>query len=777
MAKNLVIVESPAKAKTIENYLGKDFVVKSSMGHIRDLPSKGLAVDLEHGFEPKYEVDPKKKPLIAELKKLAAAAEKVWLASDEDREGEAIAWHLLKTLELDESKTHRIVFNEITKTAILKAIESPRGIDYRLVDAQVARRVLDRLVGYELSPVLWKKVKPKLSAGRVQSVAVRLIADREREREQFEITRFFKVQGKFTDTRGKSFKAELPNRLTSESEAQDLLEKLKKANLMVAGVEVKPLKRSPSAPFTTSTLQQEAARKLGFSVARTMSLAQKLYESGKITYMRTDSVNLSDFARAAAKQAVEHIFGADYHKERNFANKAKGAQEAHECIRPTDFNLELAGEDAAEKKLYDLIRKRALASQMADAKLEKTTVKLEANEIQPHHFVARGEVITFKGFLSLYMESKEEDEGEEEGNEGQDAQLLPPLKAGESVSIKEVSATERFTQPPPRYSEAALVKKMEELGIGRPSTYAPTISVIQSREYVEKGEREGEERKYTVLNLKGQEIKKSVATERTGADKGKLFPTDIGMVTNDFLVTHFSGILDVHFTAKIEKQFDEIAEGQSQWNKMIEDFYGPFHKAVKDTESISGKASGKRQLGVDPQSGKPVFALVGRYGPMIQIGEAEDEEKPRFSSLQKDQSIQSINLDEALSLFKLPRTLGDFEGKTVVVGQGRFGPYVRHNNQFVSIPKDQDPLALDLEGSVLLIQAKREADSKKRIKVFEENTEVQILNGRWGPYIAVGKDNVKIPKGKAPEELTLQECLELHKAQGGGKKKGRAAKK
>jgi DNA topoisomerase-1 len=776
MAKNLVIVESPAKAKTIENYLGKDFVVKSSMGHIRDLPSKGLAVDIEHGFEPKYEVDPKKKPLIAELKKLAAAAEKVWLASDEDREGEAIAWHLLKTLELDESKTHRIVFNEITKTAILKAIESPRGIDYRLVDAQVARRVLDRLVGYELSPVLWKKVKPSLSAGRVQSVAVRLIADREREREQFEVVPFFKVQGKFADARGKSFKAELPQRLSAEAEAHDLLEKLKTANLSVAGVEVKPLKRSPSAPFTTSTLQQEAARKLGFSVARTMSLAQKLYENGKITYMRTDSVNLSDFARDAARQAVEQIFGTDYHKERNFANKAKGAQEAHECIRPTDFTLEVAGEDPSEKKLYDLIRKRALASQMADAKLEKTTVKLEASEIQPHHFVARGEVITFKGFLSLYMESQEEeDEGQEEA--GQAEQLLPPLKAGEPVSIKEISATERFTQPPPRFSEAALVKKMEELGIGRPSTYAPTISVIQGRGYVEKAEREGEERKYTILNLKGQELKKSTATERTGADKGKLFPTDIGMVTNDFLVTHFSGILDVHFTAKIEKQFDEIAEGQSQWNKMIEDFYSPFHKAVKDTESLAGKASGKRQLGTDPQSGKPVFALVGRYGPMIQIGEAEDEEKPRFSSLQKEQSIQSISLEEALSLFKLPRTLGDFEGKTVVVGQGRFGPYVRHNNQFVSIPKEQDPLGLDLENATALIHAKREADSKKRIKVFEENAEVQILNGRWGPYISVGKDNVKIPKGKTPEELSLQECLDLHKAQGGSKKKGRSGKK
>lgn len=775
MAKNLVIVESPAKAKTIENYLGKDFVVKSSMGHIRDLPSKGLAVDIEHGFEPKYEVDAKKKPLIAELKKLAAAAERVWLASDEDREGEAIAWHLLKTLELDEAKTHRIVFNEITKSAILKAIESPRGIDYRLVEAQVARRVLDRLVGYELSPVLWKKVKPSLSAGRVQSVAVRLIADREREREQFEVTAFFKVQGKFADARGKSFKAELPNRLSTELEAQTLLEKLKLAQLTVGAVEVKPLKRSPSAPFTTSTLQQEAARKLGFSVARTMSVAQKLYENGKITYMRTDSVNLSDFARDAARQAVEQIFGAEYHKERNFSNKAKGAQEAHESIRPTDFTLESAGEDASEKKLYELIRKRALASQMADAKLEKTTVKLESNEIHPQHFVARGEVITFKGFLTLYMESKDEDEEDEELDQAE--QLLPAMKTGEPVTIKEISATERFTQPPSRYSEAALVKKMEELGIGRPSTYAPTISVIQGRGYVEKAEREGVERKYTLLKLQGKELKKTTATERTGADKGKLFPTDIGMVTNDFLVAHFAGILDFHFTAKIEKQFDEIAEGHSQWSKMIEDFYGPFHQAVKNTESIVGKASGKRQLGIDPQSGKPVFALVGRYGPMIQIGEAEDEDKPRFSSLQKEQSIQTISLDEALSLFKLPRTLGDFEEKTVVVGQGRFGPYVRHNSQFVSIPKEQDPLALNLEDAIALIHTKREADANKRIKVFEENTEVQILNGRWGPYIAVGKDNVKIPKGKTPEQLSLQDCLDLHKAQGGSKKKGRTAKK
>lgn len=775
MAKNLVIVESPAKAKTIENYLGKDFVVKSSMGHIRDLPSKGLAVDIEHGFEPKYEVDAKKKPLIAELKKLAAAAERVWLASDEDREGEAIAWHLLKTLELDEAKTHRIVFNEITKSAILKAIESPRGIDYRLVDAQVARRVLDRLVGYELSPVLWKKVKPSLSAGRVQSVAVRLIADREREREQFEVSAFFKVQGKFADARGKSFKAELPNRLSTELEAQALLEKLKSAQLTVGAVEVKPLKRTPSAPFTTSTLQQEAARKLGFSVARTMSVAQKLYENGKITYMRTDSVNLSDFARDAARQAVEQIFGAEYHKERNFSNKAKGAQEAHESIRPTDFTLESAGEDASEKKLYELIRKRALASQMADAKLEKTTVKLESNEIHPQHFVARGEVITFKGFLTLYMESKDEDEEDEELDQAE--QLLPAMKTGEPVTIKEILATERFTQPPSRFSEAALVKKMEELGIGRPSTYAPTISVIQGRGYVEKAEREGVERKYTLLKLQGKELKKTTATERTGADKGKLFPTDIGMVTNDFLVAHFAGILDFHFTAKIEKQFDEIAEGHSQWSKMIEDFYGPFHQAVKNTESIVGKASGKRQLGIDPQSGKPVFALVGRYGPMIQIGEAEDEDKPRFSSLQKEQSIQTISLDEALSLFKLPRTLGDFEEKTVVVGQGRFGPYVRHNSQFVSIPKEQDPLALNLEDAIALIHTKREADANKRIKVFEENTEVQILNGRWGPYIVVGKDNVKIPKGKTPEQLSLQDCLDLHKAQGGSKKKGRTAKK
>ena len=775
MAKNLVIVESPAKAKTIENYLGKDFVVKSSMGHIRDLPSKGLAVDIEHGFEPKYEVDAKKKPLIAELKKLAAAAERVWLASDEDREGEAIAWHLLKTLELDEAKTHRIVFNEITKSAILKAIESPRGIDYRLVDAQVARRVLDRLVGYELSPVLWKKVKPSLSAGRVQSVAVRLIADREREREQFEVSAFFKVQGKFADARGKSFKAELPNRLSTELEAQALLEKLKSAQLTVGAVEVKPLKRTPSAPFTTSTLQQEAARKLGFSVARTMSVAQKLYENGKITYMRTDSVNLSDFARDAARQAVEQIFGAEYHKERNFSNKAKGAQEAHESIRPTDFTLESAGEDASEKKLYELIRKRALASQMADAKLEKTTVKLESNEIHPQHFVARGEVITFKGFLTLYMESKDEDEEDEELDQAE--QLLPAMKTGEPVTIKEILATERFTQPPSRFSEAALVKKMEELGIGRPSTYAPTISVIQGRGYVEKAEREGVERKYTLLKLQGKELKKTTATERTGADKGKLFPTDIGMVTNDFLVAHFAGILDFHFTAKIEKQFDEIAEGHSQWSKMIEDFYGPFHQAVKNTESIVGKASGKRQLGIDPQSEKPVFALVGRYGPMIQIGEAEDEDKPRFSSLQKEQSIQTISLDEALSLFKLPRTLGDFEEKTVVVGQGRFGPYVRHNSQFVSIPKEQDPLALNLEDAIALIHTKREADANKRIKVFEENTEVQILNGRWGPYIVVGKDNVKIPKGKTPEQLSLQDCLDLHKAQGGSKKKGRTAKK
>ena len=767
MPKHLVIVESPAKAKTIEGYLGKDFLVRSSYGHVRDLASKGISVRIDENFEPEYEVPADKKKLVAELKKLAKAAETVWLASDEDREGEAIAWHLFQSLGLKKENTRRIVFNEITKTAILKAIDNPRQINEDLVNAQQARRVLDRLVGYELSPVLWKKVKPSLSAGRVQSVAVRLVVDREREREAFSAETYFKVVAHFTNEQGAhGFKAELNQRPEDAATASEFLQHCASASYKVSSLETKPAKRTPAAPFTTSTLQQEASRKLGMPVGRTMQLAQRLYESGKITYMRTDSVNLSDFARQSAAEVVRSQYGDKYHKERQYATKAKGAQEAHECIRPTNFATEVASSDASEQRLYELIRKRALASQMADAQLEKTTAKIAVSG-REELFVARGEVIKFEGFLSLYLESTDDEDEDKE-----DAGLLPPMTEQQNLLLAQMKATQRFSQAPARYTEASLVKKLEELGIGRPSTYAPTISTIQKRGYVVKEEREGHIRKYRVFTLQQGEVKSKEESETTGAEKNKLFPTDIGMVVNDFLVEHFEQIMDYHFTARVEQEFDEIAEGKKAWDKMIDGFYGPFHETVKTTEETSGKATGKRLLGEDPKSGKPVYALVGRYGPMVQIGDVEDEEKPKFSSLQKGQSIQSIELAEALKLFALPRSLGEFEEKEVSVGRGRFGPYVRHNSKFVSIPKEEDPLEIDLARAVELIKAKREAEANRIIHDFGGDPLVQVLRGRYGPYISIGKENVRIPKDVEPEQLTREACLAIQKE--APKKKGRA---
>lgn len=754
MSKNLVIVESPAKAKTIEGYLGKDFTVKSSYGHVRDLPKSDLAIDIENDFEPVYEVSADKKDVIKELKKLAKAAEMVWLATDEDREGEAISWHLSEALNLTKEKTQRIVFSEITKNAILRAIESPRTVDKNLVDAQQARRILDRLVGFELSPVLWKKVKPSLSAGRVQSVTVRIIVEREREIGAFTPESSFRIVAEF-EADGKSFKAELNKRFKTAEEAEAFLEKCKEADFKVSSLEKKPATKKPAAPFTTSTLQQEASRKLSFSVAQTMMVAQKLYESGKITYMRTDSVNLSDTALNGAQKEIEKSYGKEYSKRRKFSSKSKGAQEAHEAIRPTDMSAHTVGGDRNEQRLYDLIWKRTTASQMEDAKLEKTTAKIESPNLE-EVFTARGEVITFDGFLKVYMEGT--DEEEDDSPKG----ILPPLKKDQNLDADSIIATERFTHHPPRYTEASLVKKLEELGIGRPSTYAPTISTIQKRGYVVKEEREGNERKYEMLTLEGNKLTKEEKSEITGAEKGKLFPTDIGIVVNDFLVENFENILDYNFTAKVEKEFDDIAQGLLEWNKMIKKFYSPFHESVEDTLENSEKASGERILGEDPKSGKTVLVRIGRFGPLAQIGAPDDEEK-KFASLRADQSINSITLEEALDLFKLPRTLGEYEGEKVAAAIGRFGPYVRHGSKFVSIkPKEgDDPYTIELERAIELIKAKREQDAKNTIKQFKEDETIQVLNGRYGPYIKAGKKNVKIPKDKEPEKLTYEEVKGL----------------
>ncbi|GAB6122879.1 type I DNA topoisomerase [Dysgonomonas termitidis] len=777
MQKNLVIVESPAKAKTIEKFLGKDFKVMSSYGHIRDLKKKDLGIDLENGYTPLYEVPSDKKKVVDELKKAAKEADTVWLASDEDREGEAISWHLFKTLKLDEKKTKRIAFHEITKDAILHAIENPRQIDINLVDAQQARRVLDRIVGFELSPVLWRKVKPALSAGRVQSVAVRLIVEREREIQAFQTEASYRVTAVFIKKENgveTEIKTELSKRLKTKEEALDFLEKLKEASFKVEDVETKPMKKSPAAPFTTSTLQQEASRKLGFPVSLTMMIAQKLYESGKITYMRTDSVNLSGLAINTARNEIESVYGKQYSKVRQFSTKSKGAQEAHEAIRPTYMSEHTVSGTAQEKKLYDLIWKRTIASQMADAELEKTTITIGISNNKELKFTAVGEVIKFDGFLHVYLE------GTDDENIDSESSLLPPVKPQEAMDMKESIAMERFTQRPSRYSEASLVRKLEELGIGRPSTYAPTISTIQNREYVEKSNIEGTERRYNILSLKKNKITDSEKTEITGTDKGKLIPTDTGMVVNDFLTEYFPDILDYNFTANVEKEFDQVAEGEENWTKLIDKFYKVFHPVVESATNMqTDHKIGERILGIDPKSGRQVSVKIGRFGPMAQIGVQEDTDKPLFAGLQKTQSIATITLEEALKLFELPRSIGEFEGKDVSVGTGRFGPYIKHDGKFISLPKGYDPFSVDINMAIPLITDKRQKDAEKVIKTFTEDADLQILNGRYGPYIAYKKNNFKIPKGTAPESLDFEASMKIvnsteekaAKTKGKGKKK------
>lgn len=756
MAKNLVIVESPAKAKTIEKFLGKDFEVLSSYGHIRDLKKKDFSVDIEHNYKPIYEIPADKKKLVETLKQEADKADMVWLASDEDREGEAIAWHLFEVLKLKPEKTKRIVFHEITKDAILHAIENPRDIDLNRVDAQQARRVLDRIVGFELSPVLWKKVKPALSAGRVQSVAVRLIVEREREISAFKPEAAYRVIGEFLLPGGELLKAELSQRLKTEDEAKALLEACKTARFSIGDVTVKPAKKSPAAPFTTSTLQQEAARKLGFSVAQTMMVAQRLYEAGHITYMRTDSVNLSSLAINTTKDEIVKTLGERYLHIRNYHTHTKGAQEAHEAIRPTYISHHEINASSQEKRLYELIWKRTIASQMSDAELEKTTATIAVSG-RKEHFVAVGEVLKFDGFLKVYMESTD-DEGDAEGND----KMLPALAKGDVLALSSVTATERFSQAPARYTEASLVRKLEELGIGRPSTYAPTISTIQQREYVEKGDRKGTERKYRMLTLHDGKIESGEKTELTGADKGKLLPTDIGVVVNDFLMEYFPDILNYNFTANVEQQFDDIAEGKTVWNDEIDHFYKLFHPVVESALALRLEHKvGERVLGTDPKSGRPVSVKIGRFGPLVQIGTPEDAEKPLFASLLKGQSMSTITLEEALKLFDLPRTLGDFEGKTVVVGIGRFGPYIRHDGKYVSLPKEFTPQGVSLEDAIMLIQQKREQESQRLIKKFDEDDELELLNGRFGPYIAYKKKNYKLPKGSEPASLTFADCMKI----------------
>jgi DNA topoisomerase-1 len=750
---NLVIVESPAKAKTIEGYLGKDFVVKSSYGHVRDLPAKGLSIDLENDFKPDYAVMTDKKKVITELKKLTKEAEIVWLATDEDREGEAISWHLSEALGLEKKETRRIVFHEITKPAILKAIETPRKIDKNLVDAQQARRVLDRIVGFELSPVLWKKVKPSLSAGRVQSVTVRLIVEREKEITDFTSEEYYRVKAVF-ESKGKVFSADLNKRLKTEEDALAFLEKCKSANFTVKSVDKKPGKKSPAAPFTTSTLQQEAARKLGFSVAQTMRLAQSLYEAGKITYMRTDSVNLSGTAIEGAKAEINAEYGEAYVNPRKFSTKTANAQEAHEAIRPTYFNERKAASESREQRLYELIWKRAIASQMSDAKLLRTTIKIESQTID-ELFEVKGEIITFDGFLKVYLEGSD-DENEEESNSN-----LPDVTADEELNLNSTEITQKFSNHPPRYSEAALVKKLEELGIGRPSTYAPTIGTIQKRGYVVKEDREGTVREYKVLSLTGGEVVAELKTENTGAERNKMFPTDIGIVVTDFLEENFKSIMDYHFTASVEEEFDHISRGELEWTNMLHKFYEPFHKKVEDTLENSERASGERALGTDPKSGRPVIARLGRYGPMVQIGSTEEgEEKPKFAKLRTGQSIQTIELDEAMELFKLPRTVGQFEEKDVVASVGRFGPFLRYDGAFYNIGK-LDPLEINLEDSIQVIKDKQEAARKALLHDFENDPPVKVIQGRYGPYMTLGKDNYKLPKDIDIDSLTLEKCLEI----------------
>ena len=773
MEKNLVIVESPAKAKTIEKYLGKDFQVMSSYGHIRDLKKKDFSIDIENEFEPIYEVPADKKKVVSELKNAANKADVVWIASDEDREGEAIAWHLFEALDLKEENTKRIVFHEITKNAIQEAVKKPRKIDQNLVDAQQARRILDRIVGFELSPVLWRKIKPALSAGRVQSVAVRLIVERERDIQNFKSEASYRIIAIFTkeeDGQVYEIKAEYNKRLKTKEEALELLESLKASDYKVEDITTRPGKKTPAAPFTTSTLQQEASRKLGFSVGQTMMVAQRLYESGKITYMRTDSVNLSGLAIGTAKTEIIDQYGEKYHKIRQYTTKSKGAQEAHEAIRPTFISEHEVSGTTQEKKLYNLIWKRTIASQMADAELERTTANISISGSEGK-FVANGEVIKFDGFLRVYLEGTDDENGEKE--EG----LLPPMKRGESLDMQETTATERFTQRPARYSEAALVRKMEELGIGRPSTYAPTISTIINREYVEKSNVDGQERKYNVLTLSKGKIKDNDKKEITGADKNKLIPTDIGIVVNDFLVEYFPSVINYNFTAKVEEDFDKIAEGKVEWRESIGNFYKVFHPIVEETVNMKMEhKAGERILGIDPKTGRQVSVKIGRYGAMAQIGTSEEEEKPLFASLQKTQSLETITFEEALKLFELPMTLGEFRDKEVVVGVGRFGPYVRHNNKFVSIPKDVDPLEIKLDEAIMLIEEKEKKDKEKFIKTFEDHPDIEVLNGRYGPYIKFQKSNFKIPKGTDPKELTLEDCKKIIE-EGGKDKKPKGRKK
>jgi DNA topoisomerase-1 len=776
MSKNLVIVESPAKAKTIEGYLGKDYTVASSMGHIRDLRKGNEAIDVENNYAPTYEVSEEKKDIIAKLKKLSDSATTVYLASDEDREGEAISWHLKEVLDLKDSKTRRIVFTEITKNAIQNAIKNPRGIDIDLVNAQQARRVLDRLVGFELSPILWKKIKTGLSAGRVQSVAVRLVVEREREIEKFETKSSFKVSAIFDLGKGKHLVAELPEKFNTEKQAVEFLDSCKGASFTISDLVKKPARKSPAPPFTTSTLQQEAGRKLGFSVLQTMVVAQKLYEAGKISYMRTDSLNLSDEAVQGATKQIGSAYGKEFIHIRKYKTKSSGAQEAHEAIRPTDFSLNDPGLDRNAQRLYDLIWKRAIASQMADAELERTTatIKISTN---PRTLTASGEVVTFEGFLKVYLESHDDDATEDEEEGGK---VLPPLKIGQDLTLDKITATQTFSRHPPRYTEASLVKKLEELGIGRPSTYAPTISTVQKRGYVVKEIRDGTLRRYAVHTLKNNDVTQVTETEITGAEKNKLFPTNIAMIVNDFLVDHFPNITNYSFTADIELEFDEIANGKLKWQSMIDRFYKPFHQTVELTEKVerSSVSNKSRELGTDPKTKLKIYAKLGRYGAYVQIGEnPEDgkEGKPKFAPLRNGQFLESLTLEDALELFKLPREVADFEGLPVMVNIGRFGPYVLHDKKFISIPKEEDPYTISGERAIELIKNKREADANKTIKAFAENPDILILNGRFGPYIKAGKKNVKIPKGKEPAELTLEECVTL--AENAPEKKGRFFKK
>ena len=769
MQENLVIVESPAKAKTIEKFLGKDYKVMSSYGHIRDLKKKELSIDVDT-LNPDYEIPEEKKKVVSELKKNAKAAKKIWLASDEDREGEAISWHLCEVLGLDEENTSRIVFHEITKPAILKAIESPRHLDMNLVNAQQARRVLDRLVGFRLSPVLWRKVKPALSAGRVQSVAVRLIVEREREIQNFQPEPYYRLNAIFAvtseDGSKNEIKTELNKRFKTHEEALAFLELCKQSKFTVSSITKKPLKRIPAPPFTTSTLQQEAARKLGFTVSQTMMIAQRLYEAGRITYMRTDSVNLSALAINTSKAEIERLYGTEYSKVRMYQTHSKGAQEAHEAIRPTYMeNVSIEG-TSQEKRLYDLIWKRTIASQMADAQIEKTTVNIalsseDGSSQTDLQFVANGEVVAFEGFLKVYFESTDDEEGNEKLSHA-----LPVIHEGEVLERREIVSTERYSQGPNRYTEASLVRKLEELGIGRPSTYAPTISTIQQREYVQKGDRKGEERKYAVDSLLGLKITSKSKKEMAGADKGKLIPTDVGIVVNDFLMENFPDIMDYNFTAKVEQEFDKIAAGEVEWNKEMKLFYENFEPEVeKVMNARSEHKAGERELGIDPKSGKPVFVKIGRFGPVVQIGSADDEDKPRFSQLPTGKSMETITLEEALELFKLPRTLGQFEGSDVVIGAGRFGPYVLHDKKYTSIPKGEDPLTITLDAAINLIQKKRLQEAQRHLKTFEEDAKMEVMNGRYGPYVAYDGKNYRMPKAlyDKASELTYEQCLDIVK--------------